>query len=376
MSASLAIWALTPKGAILSRKLADQLAPVDRFISFRLSKDHPDAQFFSSIAQTINDNFTHYSGHIFIMATGIVVRSIACLLVHKTKDPAVVVVDEAGKFAISLIAGHLGGANELALQVAQITRGQAVITTATDVNQVPAIDLLAKEKKLKIDNPDAIKSVNISILMKKPIAIYDPYKQILNDQFKVPPWPAAPHIINADSSEDQIRTRLKTAAAGVCIDDKVRRELGARVLVLRPSTLVVGMGCNRNTSKQEMQDLLERILKKFDLAIDSVDTLASIDLKADEPGLLQLARQFNFTLTFFTRSQLKQVDHVPTPSAVVNQHIGVNSVCEAAAILGARNGNLIVPKHKSPNVTIAIARRGFTSSVSDQETLTTSPNGQ
>ena len=367
MSTHLAIWALTPKGATLARCLAKHLAPADCFLSTRIATEKHQSYTFKHIKEAVAGKFGQYKKHIFIMATGIVVRTIAPHLIHKTKDPAVVVVDEVGKFAISLISGHLGGANELAVQVAKATCGQAVITTATDVNHMPSIDLLAQKKKLKIKNPAAIKAVNMALVTGEQMAIYDPYKQ-LKDQA----WSNPPKFLSRDTNWDQIREKFSQAAAGVLIDDRRWPGLDQKVLVLRPLTLAVGLGCNRNTPAEEMIELLEAVFNQFNLSMDSIETLASVDLKADEPGLLHLGRKLNLELTLFSPNELDKVEHVPTPSFVVKKHLGVSSVCEAAALLGSHKGTLIVPKQKTQNVTLAIARRVFTLSVSDRAVSSTS----
>lgn len=356
MTTSPAIWALTPGGAELALRLTDRLPAASCFLSSKIARNRTEVHIFNNFKATVAENFSKYSGHIFIMAAGIVVRTIAPYLRHKTQDPAVVVMDEAGRFAVSLVSGHIGGANELAETAARITGGQAVITTATDVNQIPAIDLLAKQKNLGIENPDAIKAINMALLTGQKIAVYDPHSQIGGHA-----WPILPQIVPGDTSEGRIAAVLNQADAGVFIDDKTQPDLGPTVLVLRPPSLAVGMGCNRNTTSEEMQNLLGEVFDRFKLSLKSIATLASVDLKADETGLLELARQLNLDLTCFTRKQLEQIENVPTPSAVVNKHIGVNSVCEAAAILGARMGCLIVPKQKSLNATLAIARRDFIS---------------
>jgi cobalt-precorrin 5A hydrolase len=371
-STHIAIWALTPKGATLARCLAKHFTSVDCFLSTRIAPEKHRNYTYKHLKQAVAGKFGQYKKHIFIMATGIVVRTIAPYLIHKTKDPAVVVVDEAGKFAVSLISGHLGGANELAHKVAKAICGQAVITTATDVNDVPAIDLLAKKKRLKIKNPTAIKAVNMALLIGEQMAIYDPY-----NQFKDQLWPKPPLFLSCDTNFDQMKEKLSRAAAGVLIDDRRWPDLDQtisdqRVLVLRPLTLTVGLGCNRNTPTEEMIELLEAVFNQFKLSMDSIEILASVDLKADEPGLLHLGRKLNLELTLFSPDELDKVEHVPTPSSVVKKHLGVSSVCEAAALLGSHKGTLIVPKQKSRNVTLAVARRDFTSSVSARAVSTTS----
>lgn len=345
-----AIWAITPNGAALARSIAGKISGSSIFLSEKLMAEHDDAKGFNRLKDAIGSQFPRFSNHIFIMATGIVVRTIAGQLIHKTKDPAVVVCDETGNFAVSLVSGHVGGANALAQTVARITGGQAVITTATDVNRLPAIDLIAVENHLTIENPAAIKTVNMALLTGDPIAVHDPYGKV------------ARHL-----PDDQViasgADTLDQTHAGVFVDH-IRLDLPPQVLILRPGSLVVGMGCNRGTNTQEMRGLLEKTLATHHLAISSVRTLATVDLKADEPGLLALAESLHIPLTIFTRDRLNGVAHVPTPSAMVEKHIGVKSVCEAAALLATHRGRLIVPKKKTANVTVAVAADGSTSSAS------------
>ena len=146
----------------------------------------------------------------------------------------------------------------------------------------------------------------------------------------------------------------------VFIDDVIV-DLPPDVLILRPPTLIAGIGCNRNTPTQEMKDLLENVLKQFYLARRSLNGIASIKLKADEPGLLALANSLGLPLYFYDKEELNQVKEIKNPSAIVEKHIGVKSVCEAAAILAAQRGTLVVPKQTNPNVTVAVARILFMS---------------
>ncbi len=345
----IAIWAITPQGADLACRLAGQLSGAEIFVSARLESATESATEFISLADAVAKRFETYAGHLFIMSTGIVVRLIAAHIRNKMIDPAVVVMDEKGRFAISLLAGHIGGANRLTRQIARISGAEAVITTATDVNRLPAIDVLAQENDLFIENPRAIKKVNMAIVSGREILIHDPF-QILAG------WLADLNL----KKWNPFVPKKKLPAAGIFVDDKVL-DLPAQVLVLRPKSLSVGVGCNRGTSSEEMTTLFETILHTNNLSKQSVGGLASIDLKRDETGLLAFAKALKLPLLFFGKSELNQVETIQSPSAVVEKHIGVKSVCEAAAILAARKGELVVPKASTPNVTMAVARISFTS---------------
>jgi len=348
-----AVWALTPRVGELARIIGAELPGSGLFLSTKMAVDDNQTATFSRLKDAVAEQWKRFDGHVFIMATGIVVRTIAGHLKHKTEDPAVVVCDEAGGFAISLVSGHVGGANALAREVARITGGQSVITTATDVNRMPAIDVIAVENHLVIENPKAIKSVNMALLTGDRIAIHDPFGRVQPD-------------LPADRIRPCAAVDFASSEPAVFVDH-VHLDLPPQVLVLRPASLVVGMGCNRGTGVDEMRDLLETSLSANHLARASLRMLATVDLKADEPGLLALAEGLNIPLKTFSRDRLSQVERVPTPSAMVEKHIGVKSVCEAAALLAANRGRLIVTKQKTANVTVAIAADGYTSSVSARE---------
>jgi cobalt-precorrin 5A hydrolase len=351
----LAVWSLTPNGIKLADKIYQNLPHVDVFVSQNIAGATTDYLRFQSLADSIKHKFHQYAGHIFFMSTGIVVRVIAPLIKHKTEDPAIVVVDDGGRHAISLLSGHLGGANDLTRKVAAIIGADPVITTATDVNQVPAIDILAGQKNLLIENPKAIKSVNMALLKGQTIHVHDPFN-FLKDS--LPKSVVLPYEELKQDFKDKGLNIENRVIAGVFIDDVILK-LPPQVLVLRPASLVAGIGCNRDTGTEEIKALLEGVLAAHNLALASVKRIASIDVKAEEAGLIALADILKLPLVFFKREQLNQVDKIENPSTVVEKHVGVKSVCEAAAILAAQNGTLIVPKHTTRNATVAIARIGF-----------------
>jgi cobalt-precorrin 5A hydrolase len=353
-----AVWALTPNGAKLADRLADSLPNADIYVSQNLAEKKSSYILFERLSVTLEEKFHQHTGHIFIMSTGIVVRVLAPLIQSKTRDPAVVVVDDLGKNAISLLSGHIGGANELTHKIAQIIEANPVITTATDINEVPAIDMLAAENNLFIENPGAIKTVNMALLTGKKIMAYDPYNILKNT------LPGSAYL-----TSDELMERFKKNGQHIDIEDvayvfidDLKVDLPSAVLILRPASLIAGIGCNRNTEAAEILTHLEDVLAKKNLALSSLKGMASIDVKADENGLIRTAGYLKLPLTFFSKQELNQVKNIKSPSKVVEKHVGVKSVCEAAAILAAQTGTLIVPKQSTKNVTVAIARINFLSS--------------
>jgi cobalt-precorrin 5A hydrolase len=357
---NIAVWVVTPNGLQIAKGILDQWPGAVLMGSQGIGEQIQDLslQPFSRLADEVARQFNRFRGHLFIMATGIVVRIIAPHLQHKTRDPAVVVLDDGGLFAISLVSGHIGGANALARTVARMVDAVPVITTATDIHQVPAMDLIALEKKLFIENPEAIKQINMAFLEKKEVLLHDPFRLICAELSHLPV-----KVVQVPTLADarDLSNHFAPVCPGIFIDDAVV-SLPARVLVLRPPSLAVGIGCNRHTPGEEILESLHRVLEQNHLSPASLKCIASIDLKSDEAGLRDLAEKLGLSLLFYAKEELGKVKDIPNPSATVKKCIGISSVCEAAALLASRQGKLIVPKQTTPNVTVAIARTPYTSS--------------
>ncbi|NNG02110.1 MAG: cobalamin biosynthesis protein CbiG [Desulfobacteraceae bacterium] len=351
-----AIWVVTPKGRDIATAVAGGLPGSRIFRSSGLDTGDASSGIFDKLSDAVAREFTRFNAHIFIMSIGIAVRMIGPLLDHKLKDPAVVAVDDAGRFAVSLLSGHVSGANELAEKVAGIINAIPVITTATDAAGLPAVDVTAREKGLFIQNPEVIKTVSMALLTHQRIALIDPMGVFTNTEF------AAHPLVDRHPHAGLGQEILPPHAAVVVIDDGIGNTL-ANTLVLRPPSLALGIGCNRHTRAAEIRELMDGVMDKFRLAAESLFCVASVDLKFDEPGLVEFAAELNLSLRFFSKDQLNAVTAIQNPSAMAEKHIGVKSVCEAAAILAAANGQLIVPKHKSTNATLAVARMPCSSSV-------------
>jgi cobalt-precorrin 5A hydrolase len=337
--ADIAIWALTPHGVFLSKKLMAHFSGADLFVSEHL--DVPwGTKTFTRLGDAVADQFHAYGAHIFIMAAGIAVRVIAPHIRKKTTDPAVVVIDDAGRFCISLLSGHLGGANRLSESAARVINAVPVITTATDANDLPSMDMIARDQNLEIENPSAVKTINMMFLKNTPVFMHDPYGLLAG---KIP---ARLIRKNAPGNPN---------TPSIIVDDQTRTT-GRHDLALRPRILFAGIGCNRGTEMSEISGLLKTVCDKHGLSIHSIRAIATIDLKKDEPGILELAQRLCVPLYFYDSDTLNQVSPVSEVSPFAEKYTGAKSVCEAAAILSATPGKLIVTKQKTRQVTIAIAR--------------------
>jgi cobalt-precorrin 5A hydrolase len=335
--------ALTPAGAGVARRLWEALDGAEYWLP--ASRMEPGAHTFDRLAGVFAEAFAQGHSLVAVMAAGIVVRQLAPLLQGKDRDPAVVVVDEEGRFAISLLSGHLGGANDLARRVAAALDGTPVITTATDVQGLPALDVLAAQAGLVIENLTEVKNVSMALLSGQPVRLVDP------DGFLTAALESYFHLFHR---EDDLEKALAAELKPTVYVGFQERPWPPGWLRLRPRVLIAGMGCHKGTPAAELLDFLQESFRQAGLSLLSLQALATIAAKKDEPGLQEAARRLNVELLWFTAEELEKVP-VPTPSAQAARHVGAKSVSEAAALMAAR-GELLVPKRKGANATVAVAR--------------------
>ncbi len=345
-----AVYGLTPQGAHLAGRLAHALRG-ELYLPESLAFEH-SARPFLGLLRAVDRTFAQYERHVFVAAAGIVVRAVAPHLQTKDRDPAVVVLDTDGRFAVSLLSGHLGGANELAREVARITNGTPVITTATDTAGVPSWDLLAVEKNLVIADLEAVKGLNMAVLRGEPVSVSDPEDRL---GLKADRDKTLAELLRVDENA------LPAGAPSVTVTWKASPAQGPECLVLHPRCLVAGVGCNRGTSSGEILGLMESVFSAHGLARASLCGLATIEAKQDEAGILEAAEALGVPVAFYSADALQGLE-VPTPSKTVKHHMGVESVCEAAAMKRAGGGRILVSKVRSRNATLAIALESSSSS--------------
>jgi cobalt-precorrin 5A hydrolase len=347
----LAIIAITRGGATLGKELHETMDGADLYVSSRYSGQAGQQRICfeaSELRGLIASLWKQYDGFILIMATGIVVRMIAALLESKASDPAVVVMDDAGRFAISLLSGHLGGANQLAGHCAAAIGAQAVITTATDANHLPSFDMLAKEQGWVIDDISRVKILNSLLLDDKEIAVVDSTGQTrtwLNGRGRV------------SFHESFAAARESSAAGFLFVSNRYlpTHTSPKNLLILRPRNLTLGIGCNRGTPVDEIADFVAAQLDQIPLSLKSVICIATAAAKRDEAGLIEYSTRLGVPLICFESDELNRVTVPSPPSAHAMAAIGALGVAEPAAILAAAGGKLLLGKVKSGNVTVAVA---------------------
>lgn len=346
----IAIVAITSRGAELARRLARDLPGSEVHLSERSREDDGCTYFSEPLRDVLPRLFDRHRALVCIMATGIVVRLLAPHLKGKGTDPAVVVVDEAGEFAVSLLSGHLGGANDLAREIARISGATAVITTATDVNALPAWDEVARHAGLVVEPVSHLRILNALLLRGEPIALVDRRERILSRFAQVP------EVIPCSS----FASALRSGAAGfvfVTHWNVPRLEEQFNLLVLRPRDLVVGIGCNRGTTAEEIEGAVREELAAASLAFGSIACVATVDAKTDEAGITGFAARHALPVEYHSADALNAVDVPGPPSPHALAAVGAKGVCEPAAVLSAGGGSLLMRKRKRGNVTVAVAEK-------------------
>ncbi len=324
-----------------------------------ISKFFPNSSKFTINKETSLDkifqiSFSQFKNIIAIMATGIVVRKISTLIKNKSIDPAVVVMDDKGKFAISLISGHLGGGNELAEYISEKTGAISVITTATDVNKRFAVDEMVRKFGWHIENPSKIKKISSSILNNEKIAINIP------KDFFIKYYSKNPKILKQIKFYKTLKGILNSNIKNKVIVSNLLK-IDRTNLLIRPKNIYIGIGCNRGTSFEELDNVIKENLEKVNRAFFSINSISSIDIKSNEECLLQFGEKYKINLNFYSRDELNSVTEKYKESKYVKKVIGVKGVCEPAAILSAKKDlkecfkrKKLLPKIKQGNVTIAI----------------------
>ncbi len=275
--------------------------------------------------------FQNADALLFIGAAGIAVRAISPYIQKKDSDPAVVVMDELGRFAIPLLSGHIGGANELAVRLGRSIGAQPVITTATDINGVFAIDTWAKKQGLLILNPERIKWISARLLSGETIHV--------NSLYPIQ-GPVPDGVLLEDKAYDVLITHRTKGK-----DD---------VLRLIPPTVTLGIGCRKGISADAIEEAFAAMLGKASCHAEAIRGVASIDLKKNEPGILEFCARHSLPFETFSAEELSRAEGSFTASAFVESITSVNNVCERAAVL-ASGGKLLSSKQAGNGVTMALA---------------------
>ena len=379
-----AIIAISRRGSELARSLLTSFdADATLYLDRRFIRDGENATPFDlPVRPLIHRSFESYQQLVLFMPVGAAVRLVAQRLEDKHQDPAVVCVDDGGRFAVSLVSGHAGGADALAEKVASSLNATPVITSASHVMGSLAVDLLGEEFGWRVEaDSHTVTKASAAMINGEPVGLYQ-------EAGEPGWWPAGrplPDNLRVYSSLDDLASSGCASALLVSDATRIAAEYAAAggrspVVVFRPYSLVAGMGCRKGVPTSELEDLLASTLDENDLALPCLAVIATADLKREEPGILELAAKLGVPVRCFTTEELNDVferrdedfcqpavqmagksipGFAPTRSPAPQRLVGVAGVAEPAALLAAGNNRLLVAKRKSAGATVAVARRVF-----------------
>lgn len=352
-----AIVALTSRGSRQGRRLlaaapGAALYVPERFaVADEVSMVHVYREPFSVLLREL---FAEGQLLVVFAATGLVVRVLTPLLRGKLEDPGVLVVDEEARHVISLLGGHRGGANAAAKAVAAALGASPVITTASESQGLPALDLLGQEFGWRLETGGGLTAAMAALVNGEPLLV-------CQEAGEPDWWPGVlPGHVRLVTSLDSVRSGAYAAA--VIISDRALTAILSDwpsgllppVMLYRPRTLAVGIGCERGVTAEEVEEAVRACLAQNGFAFGSIRVLASLAGKLDEAGLLGFAKRYALPCYWYGAEELR-VAGGPTPSSVVEQHVGTPGVAEPAALLASSGGKLVAPKYRLGRVTVAVA---------------------
>lgn len=350
-----AIIAITKHGVELARELQSRFTHADLYYMSKFSRGDEEERgyqlFEGSVRLLFPALFPVYKGLIVIISLGAVVRMIAPLLQDKKKDPGIVVIDDKGEHVISVLSGHLGGANELTLEVAAAIGARPVVTTASDVQKTIAVDLFGRRFGWQWEADDKLTPVSAAVVNEEQIAVVQESGETNWWQHAAP---MPPHIRVYGNIPDALAAKPNAA---LVVTHRILSLDEERILhngvLYRPKAIALGIGCNRGTTAEEIESVIHETLEELKFSIRSVKSVCTIDLKKDEAGLLDVCRKHGWEFVFYTPEQLNEVQ-VESPSETVYKYTGAYAVSEPAVKLYAGDQKLSVNKKKSGNVTISV----------------------
>ncbi len=305
---------------------------------------YPEFFPFGKAEPLVKECFEERKGLIFVCASGIALRQISPFVKSKLTDAPVVVMDEAGRFAIPVLSGHMGGANELARCCAEVTGAEAVITTATDIHGSFAVDEWARKHHFVMENAGKAKEISAAVLAGRPLEI------VLSEELSAEEEAFCRRI--AEWEELCFAERFSGREWGILVSP-FREQTGEKILQLIPKILILGIGCKKGTAAEKIERAVCGVLEEYRLERRAAAKICSIDLKREERGLLQFADEWELAAEFYSAGELSAQAGSFVPSEFVRGTTGVDNVCERSVMAGGAR-RLLVPKQRRDGVTVAV----------------------
>jgi cobalt-precorrin 5A hydrolase len=350
-----AIVAITKHGVKLARRLHTNFSHADLYYMSKFEQGdeekHHIQLFEGSVRMLLPALFGAYQGIILIISLGAVVRMIAPLLKDKKTDPGVVVIDDKGENVISVLSGHLGGANELTREVAATLGARPIITTASDVQKTIPVDLFGRRFGWQWESAEKLTPVSASVVNEERIAVVQESGE-RDWWMHNSPMPA--YIQTYATTEEALQDEPQAA---LVVTHRLLNEGEEAILhngvLYRPKVITLGIGCNRGTAAEEIEQVIAETLQELRFSLKSVKAICTIDLKKDEEGLLEVVKKYGWEFHYYSPKELNSVP-VEHPSDTVFKYTGAYGVSEPAVKLYTKTTNLELIKKKSGNVTISV----------------------
>ncbi len=359
-----AIYAITKHGAEIASRLAAEL-PGAQILASKRVIEHcaPGAELLAlPMGPALAENFQSYDCHIFVISVGAVVRMIAPHLDSKKVDPAVVCVDDAARFSICVLSGHVGRGNFFTDRVARILGAEPVVTTASDVRGTLTVDILGRDLGWRLDDPDRnVTAGCAAVVNASPVALVQCCGSPEFWPLEQPLPPGVQYFTSLDDVDPE-RFEMLLVVSDERFEASHPRHFH-KAVIYRPPSLVLGLGCDKNTPPDLVARGVDWFLGEHGLSKASVCALATIDLKAEEPAFLELSRRETWPLLTYPAAELDRVEGIENPSEVVKKYVGTRSVGEAACLLAAGASRLLHPKRSyteagaERSMTLAVARK-------------------
>ena len=346
---NVSVLAITKNGVNIGGKLKELFPDWNIFAPSKLSNENKSIIWYSEpTSDKIIELFKNSNALICLFSLGAVIRLIAPHLKDKKTDPAVIVIDDKMTFVISVLSGHIGGANELTQEISEKLNALPVITTAADVNKTIVVDLVGRQFGWKIDDETTVTKISAHMVNSESIGVF---QQTGNKKW----YKELPKNVTIYDNLEELK-KSNSKAHLIISDAIIDNELAQESVIYRPQSLVIGIGLHWDTTKDTIREGIEHCLEKFNLSSKCIAKLVSIKKPEDVQGLIDLGKEMKIPVEYVDREELSEII-TPNPSSTVKAFEGTASVSEAAAIK-VSCGELIVEKQKfPPNLTIAIARK-------------------
>ena len=344
----IAVVTFTDNARMIAKKISENLE--NQFNIYDKTK--------SELKDFVRSSFYSDDAIIFICASGIAIRLIAPYVSRKDKDPAVVLVDELGRYAISLLSGHLGGANELTQDVAKALGATPIITTATDLNNVFSVDTWAKENNCEIEDISKIKHISSAILRGERVAIssdFDVDGGLLDCLVWGETYDEFPDLIECEVKEDDNEKGSSHNENGIVISLDEKKKNSLNTINLIPKLITLGVGCRRGVSSVDFEEYILGVLKQNNISIRAVKDICSIELKKDEKCIVDFSEKYSIKFKTFCAKALNEVEGEFSSSAFVKSTTGVDNICERSAMCEGEK-ELLLKKQSNNGMTIALAK--------------------